>query len=104
MTTLTEQQTEDLQLLLQAMMTANEGHAQYTLPQGAMLEYARLVRQAERERARRLLSDACWLLSDMEYTDFGTLQLSKNLTQDAELLREEIAAYLNQTTPAEGQK
>lgn len=105
---MTEQQTEDLQLLLHAMMTANEGHAQYTLPQGAMLEFARLVRAAERERSVKLLSDALWLFSDLELTDFGRLQLSKNLTQDAEALREEIAAYLArvkaESPPAEGQK
>lgn len=104
MTTLTEQQTEDLQLLLHAMMTTNQSNTQYTLPQDAMLEYARLVRAAERERSVKLLSDALWLLSDMELTDFGCLQLGKNMTEDVEALSREIAAYLRQAAPAEEQK
>lgn len=117
-TTLTEQQTEDLQLLVHAMARQGAGAgAQYTLPQAVALDYARLVREAEYQRLLPALKAALALLSALDYTDFGTLQLRRELVEDVgpvsdEILsllqRTEIAAYLARVTagntPAEGQK
>ncbi len=60
----------DLALLLQAMMNSNTGNPQYTLPEPAMREYARLVREDERRRCaefvERYVTDY-----DREYKELG---------------------------------
>jgi len=61
----------DLALLLQAMMNSGAGPgAQYTLPEKAMREYARLVRADERQRCAAFVTEYVRDY-DREYRELG---------------------------------